>query len=253
MNQVPTGVNISTAFRPNSFDARTDCVLISEDDVHFFIHSQTVLALSDNAFNSYLRSFKIPNARMNLPVIVKTSEPSAVLNIILHALYDLSCSQFSHSLTDVSLAVDKLQTYGIQPAQLIAPTKPFFQLLLSHASQTPLDVYTLAASHALEDLAVATSAHLLSLKLWEITDEISAKIGGSYLKRLFDLHSSRVDALKRLLAQLPTGHPPVSFCVVGEPEIHKQWRLALADLTWELRPGKSSFTSRLSTLSTAPS
>lgn len=198
------------------------------------------MASSNNGFAGQLPRLTSPtgSAGKELDPFVSLNEHSTVINVILHAAYEMSCGHYSPAFPTLCNAVDRLPFYGIPPKQRVAPSTPLFNLLLSYAPLFPLDLYTLAASHDLYDLAVATSSHLLSLPLFSITDEISEKIGPVYLKRLFFLHFGRSDALKRVLLPPPHPHPPTPWCDFAEQKkLTRAWALASAYLAWDARPG----------------
>ncbi|KAJ6616872.1 hypothetical protein B0H10DRAFT_2219033 [Mycena sp. CBHHK59/15] len=106
------------------------------------------------------------------PPVLNVPEPSPVLNIILHAIHDLSCAQFSPPFDTLVHAVDAMPTYGIAPKSTacacthsshILPSTPLFTLLLSHAPLFPLDLYALAAHYDILALAVPTSYRQLQI------------------------------------------------------------------------------------------
>jgi len=174
---------------------------------------------------------------------ISVPEHSTVLNIVLHSIYDMSCVHYSPSFATIITAVNRLPLYGISPKMRIAPSTQLFSLLLSHAPLYPLELYALAASHDLYDLAVSTSSHLLSFSLASLTDEMALHIGPIYLKRLFFLHFGRSDALKRVLLPPPHPHPPTPFCDVAEQKkLTRAWALASAYLAWDARPDLSTST-----------
>ena len=170
--------------------------------------------------------------------VVAVSEASAVLNIILHAIYDMSCAHYSPPFPLLVNAVDCLPVYGIDPKIRITPSTPLYAILLSYAPLFPLDLYALAAAHDIYDLAVATSSHLLSFPLATLSDEMALRMGPVYLKRLFFLHFGRSDALKRVLLPPPHPHPPTQWCDFTEQKkLTRAWALASAYLAWDARPG----------------
>ena len=75
-------------------------------------------------------------------------------------------------------AVIALKTYGVPLHDQIANSTYFY---MSHAPHHPLELYALAASNNLYDLATSiaasTSSHLLSLTLALLTDEMARRIG----------------------------------------------------------------------------
>lgn len=136
-------------------------------------------------------------------------EHSHLLNILLHLIYGLDCTDYSPTLDLLIPAVRCLIKYGYNPIDYLTTPLPtadkreassnepcLFNLFLSHAEERPLEVYAFAASYELDDLAVAASRHLLDLALYNLTDRQCTDIGPIYLKRLFFLHLGRVDALK---------------------------------------------------------
>jgi hypothetical protein len=160
------------------------------------------------------------------------------MNIILHSIYDLPCAHYGPPLTALVAAVTALDSYGIPPKSLILPSTHLYDLLLSHAAQHPLIIYTLAATYDLLSLAVAASSFLLSFPLMTITDAEAERMGPMYLKRLFFLHFGRIDALKGLLSPAPKTHAPTEWCGFSDQgRITTAWALATGYLVWQARPG----------------
>ena len=206
---------------------------MTTDNVFFYVDSNLLLAASENRFRELLPTPQPPSNAISVP------ENSTVLNIVLHSIFDMSCDHYSPSFATLITAVNRLPVYGISPQKSIASSTQLFSLLLSHAPLYPLELYALAASHDLYDLAVSTSSHLLSFPLASLTDEMAQHIGPIYLKRLFFLHFGRSDALKRVLLPPPHPHPPTSFCDFSEQKkLTRAWALASAYLAWDARPGK---------------
>lgn len=140
----------------------------------------------------------------------------------------------------LSETVEQLPPLGLHPQSLILPNSPLFGLLLSYAPIRPMDVYATAGKHELQDLAVATSSHMLSFPLATISDDVAARIGPVYLKRLFFLHLGRMEALRRILLQPPHPHAPSPTCdFVDQKSLTRAWSLASAYLAFETRPGWS--------------
>jgi hypothetical protein len=241
-----TLVSISTTFHPGAQLGSTppDVVMVSLDGVFFYVHAPTLLAVSSNGFDGRLpRPTPLVPANKELDPFFTIPEHSSILNILLHTVYDMSCAHYSPPFPTLAAAVNRLQTYGLAPKTHIAPSTPLYTLLLAYAPLFPLELYALAASHDLYDLAVATSSHLLGFPLFSLTDEMAERIGPVYLKRLFFLHFGRSDALKRVLLPPPQPHPPTMGCNFDEQKkLTRAWALAAAYLAWDARPDLSTST-----------
>ncbi|PPQ71773.1 hypothetical protein CVT26_007607 [Gymnopilus dilepis] len=237
-----TLVSVSTTFYPGAqlHSIPPDIVLLSSDSVFFYVHSHILIAASENGFRGLLPP---PSPAKDQNSVVPIPENSVVLNILLHTVYDLSCAPYSPTFPSLVTAVNRLPVYGIPPKVRIAPSTPLFSVLLSHAPLYPLELYALAASHDLYDLAVSTSSHLLSFPLSTLTDQMAERIGPVYLKRLFFLHFGRSDALKRVLLPPPNSHAPTPLCDFQEQKkLTRAWALASAYLAWDARPDLSTST-----------
>jgi hypothetical protein len=245
----PTLVSVSTTFYPGAqiYSVAPDTILLSSDAVFFYVHSQRLLDASDNSFHSLLPT---PASSFDdRESIVQAPESSAVLNIILHTIYEISCSHYSPSFPNLITAVSRLPFYGIHPKSVIAPSTPLSTILLSYAPLYPIELYALAASFDLYELAVTTSSHLLSFTLSSLTDDMAESIGPVYLKRLFFLHFGRIEALKRVLLSPPPPHPPTPSCdFADQKKVTRAWALASAYLAWDARPGLFFFFSHRGSL-----
>ncbi|KAF8655250.1 hypothetical protein AX16_003153 [Volvariella volvacea WC 439] len=237
-----TLVSVSTTFYPGArlHPLPTDVALLSSDEVFFYVHTPLLLGASDNGFRSLL---PVTPESDGQDAIVCVPETSTVLNAILHTIYDMSCAHYSPSFETLVTVVEHLPLYGVNPKTRIVPGSPLYNLLLTHAPLCPLELYALAASFDLYDLAVATSSHLLSFTLSSLSDEMAQHIGPVYLKRLFFLHFGRADALKRVLLPPPHPHPPTPQCDMTEQKkLTRAWALASAYLAWDARPDLSTST-----------
>ena len=112
---------------------------------------------------------------------------------------------------------------------------------MSHAPVVPLELYTLAASYDLFDLAAIASQYLHSLSLASLTDDMAIRMGAVYLKRLFFMHYGRVEALKRILLAPPLSHSPTLQCdFTDQKKLTRAWALASASLAWDARAGEEA-------------
>ncbi|TFY70890.1 hypothetical protein EVG20_g2126 [Dentipellis fragilis] len=234
-------ISISVTFYPGSTldSLPSDLVLLTSDSVFFYVHSHKLLSASDNGFNAILPrgSVQVPGGT---PPLLAVPEDSTVLNIILHTIYNMSAAQFSPATQSIVAAVDAMATYGIPAKSYIAPSTPLYLLLLANAAINPIEIYALAASLDIPELAVDASSHLLSYPLPSLTDELTAKMGPIYFKRLVFLHLGRIEALKRLLLSPPASHPYTQICGSAEQTaLTRAWALASAYFAWEAQPDLS--------------
>ncbi|KAH8830790.1 hypothetical protein DL96DRAFT_974856 [Flagelloscypha sp. PMI_526] len=236
-------ISMSTTFFPNAehFQLPPDTALRTSDAVYFYVHSYRLLELSTNQFGSALSSRSPLGHTSEGTPLVDIPLPSPVLNLILHAIYDLSCAQYGPNLDMLRESVHTMEGLGISPKRLILPNSPLFALFMAFAPTQPMDVYMIASKYDLHDLAVSSSSHLLSYPLSSITDSMAAQLGPVYLKRLFFLHMGRSDALKRILLEPPQVHGPTSSCdFTDQKAVTRAWCLASAYLAFEVRPDMST-------------
>ena len=202
------------------------------DSVLFYLNSDELASVSSTAFRAQLR------VRNHLDGVIDIPDNADVLSIILCVLYDVPCGGRSPSFNDLEKAIDRMATHGVIPKAHILPSTHIHSLLLSHASEEPLMLYSLAAHHGLEDLATSASAHLLSLSLHGITDDNSKRMGPIYLRRLMNLQMQRTELLKRLLMQPPDIHQPTRSCGYAEQrKVSERWMMVAAPLVWSAEPG----------------
>ncbi|KAI0830633.1 hypothetical protein BC628DRAFT_1354930 [Trametes gibbosa] len=243
----PDSITISTAFPPLlPFDGFfPDMTLVSLENVHFYTHRLRLLSASPNNMNGLL--FPEPQldgdvaAPSTLPAVY-TPLSSDVLNVVLHTMYGLSCLHYFPSLETVDTALSTLAQYNISLQPLATPNQPLYQLLLSFAPFRPLEAYTCAAQYALEDAATTISSHLLAYNLAQLPDELAEKMGPLYLKRLFLLHHTRLDALRNILFKPPSPHSlPFPGCSPEtQQELTRTWAHAAAQLVWNVLPSVST-------------
>ncbi|KZT67166.1 hypothetical protein DAEQUDRAFT_767397 [Daedalea quercina L-15889] len=239
-------IDVSTTFQPTVLvdNLLPDLVLVSSDHVHFYVHRHLILAASCNAFDGFLTPTPPPSDGSTPTVAVP--EPADVLNIVVHAIYGLPVAQFVPPFETVSAAFDALLAYGVALHPLVLPGSPLHVLVLSQAPLRPIEAYALAAHHDLYALAVPVSSHLLSYALSELTDDLAARIGPIYLKRLFFLHNGRMEALKGLLLHPPRGHDPTRECNTAQQQrLTRAWALASAHLVWDARPTATDISTSL--------
>lgn len=224
-------VQLSSAFFCDALDGPfpTDVVLLSADQVYFFVHSAVLLKHSANGFAGLLG-----DDRAYLP------ENSEVLNLVLHALYNLDPSRFRPTVSLMAATLRSLQHYDVSLDSLFTPSHPMSITLLHLGIQFPLETFALVASFQLEHLAVEISKKLVSVPLHNLTEELAEKMGTSYLRRLVFLHLGRVDRLKQLLMQPHSPHPVTKDCYESDQKrLRNQWKALAVALGWEARADMS--------------
>lgn len=235
-------VSVSTAFHPGIIPT-PDTTLSSSDGVLFYVHSPTLIQACPELFSSYLRTpFTDPKFRHH---VIALDTPSGALNVIIHALYNMSPESNRPDVDTLILAVDHMPLYSVTPDRVLRPTSALYNLILSAAPLRPLDVYALGAHHDIHSLAVAASSHLLAHDLSTISDAFAERMGALYLKKLMLLHVGRFDALKDILLHPPHPHPPSKACTfLDQKSLTRAWALVSAHLVWDARPGQS-FTAKI--------
>ncbi|KAK0495473.1 hypothetical protein EDD18DRAFT_242610 [Armillaria luteobubalina] len=199
-----------------------DTQLVSLDSVLFEVRYHEVVIASTNGFNKYLDHYA---PRVSIP------ETSETLNIILHAIHRMSCFQFRHSIDTLMTAVNLFPKYGLEPKDFVSPTSPLFKDIRYKMPLSPLKVYVVASRHDLADLAAAASSHLLSFNITTMSNELTQLINPIYLKRLFDLQTTRINTLKRVLSIPPPHHPATSACdFIAQKSLARAWAFCAAYL-----------------------
>ncbi|KAK0186701.1 hypothetical protein F5146DRAFT_140257 [Armillaria mellea] len=204
-----------------------DIQLVSSDLVLFLVHHHMLADASTNRFNALLDSLR---------PVATIPETSDFLNIILHAIYGLPCSQFQPNIDTLMTAVCLFPKYGLQPKRYIHPSSPLFNDIRYQMPLSPLMTYVVSSYYELEELAVITSGHLLSLDISTMSEETVEFINPVYLKRLFDLQQRRADTLKRLFAVPPNPHPATPRCdFIAQKSLTRAWSLYTTRLLWDAR------------------
>ncbi|KAK0473440.1 hypothetical protein IW261DRAFT_1585767 [Armillaria novae-zelandiae] len=204
-----------------------DIQLVSSDLVLFLVHHHMLANASTNRFNTLLDSLR---------PCTTIPETSDFLNIILHAIYGHSCSQFQPNIDTLMTAVCLFPKYGLQPKRYIHPSSPLFSDIRYQMPLSPLTTYVVSSYYELEDLAVITSGHLLALDIFNMSEETVEFINPVYLKRLFDLQQRRLDTLKRLFAVPPNLHPATPRCdFIAQKSFTRAWSLYTTRLLWDAR------------------
>ncbi|KAH6913016.1 hypothetical protein BKA70DRAFT_1559429 [Coprinopsis sp. MPI-PUGE-AT-0042] len=245
-----TVISISTTFYPGNpgIPVAPNMVLSSEDGTLFYLNSHFLARTGFNVFSlPPLESFSVadcssplPNTSLLQSPVSKLPDSSTTLDIIFHTIYGLSCAARAPSFDAIAQAISRMQQYNLSPSELIQPGTPLYVHLMSgHAPFHPLKLYTLAAKHGIEPLAVGVSSHLLGLSLSEITDDDATAMGSVYLKRLFFMHKGRTERLKNILVKPPTLHEleTVEGCdITMQAALRRKWALLVTSLAWDAKP-----------------
>jgi len=224
-------VQVSSTFFCGAMDEPfvTDLVLLSSDQVYFFVHSAILLKHSGNDFAGLLEDDK-----------VYLHENSEVLNLVLHALYNLDPSMFRPTVASMAAALRSLQNYDVSLDSLLTPSHPMSITILHLGIQSPLETFAMVAAFRLEHLAIEVSKNLVSVPLHQLTDDLVERMGPSYLRRLVFLHLGRIDRLKQLLMQPHSPHPVTKDCYESDQRrLQNQWKALAVALGWDARADMS--------------
>lgn len=240
---LPDSLVTSTTFHP-AFTFQSllpDSIFLSSDAVYFFVHRAQLSNSSCNNFGSlFSKTSFTPQSISNSPVIF-VSEDAVVLDVVLHAVYDMPLTSHNPSLPTLLKSIQSFQTYGIPLHDVLSPSSRLCQLILAEAPRAPLEVYAVVALHHLDHLAIAISAKLHSIVLADIPDSAAVAMGPIYMKRLFLLHHRRTEYLKSLLKDAPETHADTIQCgFVEQKNLQTAWALASGSLLWDARPGEHS-------------
>lgn len=210
----------------------TDVILVTTDNVYFYVHSSRLLQHSNNSFGGLLAD---PSTSLSI------AETSEVANLAFHALYGLDPSSYVPNLSLLLRAFSMLNMYGIEPSSVLSPNGPFYSAVVGLGAKFPLQTYSLAAKFNLEALAVEVSKHLLTIPLHTITDDIAQAMGATYLRRLVFLHLGRTERLKEFMMQLPTAHELSTDCSENDQKrLQQEWRALALALSWSADPAMTS-------------
>ncbi|KAK7692358.1 hypothetical protein QCA50_003983 [Cerrena zonata] len=189
-------------------DESPDTILISTDEVHFYVHRKQIMGASDSLWAGLLISSpeSLPSSSLHV------TEYAPTLEIILRSIYRLSLEDYSATLETVLAAINAMKMHGISLKSHISPGMPLFNALVDKLPSAPLEVYCVAAENDLFELACEASKYLLHMSMSSVTDVIALRLGHLYLRMLFDLLSERTRILQRLVIQPPPQHPPTALC-----------------------------------------
>jgi hypothetical protein len=111
-----------------------------------------------------------------------------------------------------------------------------------------LERYAQAAALDQVELATAASAHLHAMvPLLDLTDELVARMGPIYLRRLIALHQHRIDGLRRMILAGPATHASTPTCGLEQQQaLQSDWIVAAAFLGRDARAGERHHTVDLS-------
>lgn len=226
-------------------------IIFTSDYVFFYVHRSLLLCQSSNSFGYLIHLSEdspgplspqidqydlqkvhgLPEGVAPLPSIT-VSEVSAVVNVMLHIIYGMSCQRFGPDLPTIGEAFVSLDKYGI-PAP--SDSSDVWSLVLHYAQAHPIPAFALAAGRNIDWLCVKISPYTLSVLLDTVTEADALTMGPVYLRRLFLLHLGRRDALKRVIERPPATHHPTPGCTMDDQtDVVRSWDTVVADLV--LRP-----------------
>ncbi|KAK7029568.1 hypothetical protein VNI00_014445 [Paramarasmius palmivorus] len=238
------GITVSPVFVPVSTLSGgerppTDLILLTVDFMVFHVDEATLCESSSNNFGGFL---PVPSNKQLCRVAYLPSLLSRDLHVILQAIYDIPLNRSHHTFWNTQAGIESiicginfLPQYGVDPRVHVHPRSNVHKHLLTCAALYPLDVFALASQHDINDLAVAASSHLLSVKMDPGYLATSGKIEPGYLRRLFRLLEERKSLLAKLIATEPGLHDSTKKCgFVGQGALKEAWNEAAMILTGEM-------------------
>lgn len=199
-----------------------DTIFKTTDAILFYVDSAKI---PHGAFASVLET---PSGDV---VTVEVAESSAILEVILHALYDAAFPPETPSLDLLDVSIDRMPAHGIEPPRTIVSGCAVWRLLLSLAPRDPFRVYALAAFHQIHDLAVEVSTYTLPRPLGDVDDDKAVRMGAIYYKRLIALHFNRKQMLRDLILFSPPAHARTEICGNnGYIALSRAWNLRVSEL-----------------------
>lgn len=235
-------ISVSVTFNINSnLDVLPpEVVLVSADNVYFYVHYHKLMQASSTQFGAWLPATKPVDCSASNPLVVVVKEPAAVLNVVLYIIYGMRCNQHFSSFDVVAAAVRSLDKYGVRLRECLASDQPLYHLILTRAPLDPVEAFAIAGENQIEDLAVSISPYLLRIWVDEVPNETAIRIGPVYLKRMFSLQRKRVKLLHVMISEAPYPHPPTPRCSPSDRQaLSRAWTLAVSALVMNSSPGES--------------
>jgi hypothetical protein len=213
-----------------------DVIIHSSDNIFFVVHSLKLTTASKNGFASRL---PVTASRIspNNPARLSLEEPSEVLHILLLTVYAIPHEPYRPTLAVLSDAMQAMEKYGITPlTQYVSLHSPLYDAILVQAKIYPLEAYALAAANDLEDLAVECSRFTLYSTLHTMPVDLAERMGVLYMQRLFALHETREEQMKKMFMVVLTSHEEKPYCSSAQQhDAHLDFRLACGSMIWESR------------------
>lgn len=207
----------------NLSETASDILFVPSDSAYFRARSHILLGASQNGFNYLLPSHPSNDEGYfwESPLI-SVPEISAVFNVMIRAIYRVSCAHYTPSFETLAEAIRSLRTYGVTPS-------------------TRLPRSTTFCYHMLRTVPL-TYTRLLSFLLFTLTDEMAERIGPIFLKQLFCMHFGRVETLRCLLFPPPDPHDSTPTCCYEQREkVTRAWILTAISLALEGAVGAFSW------------
>ena len=240
---VPTSLTFPSDF---IFEGRQpDIALQSSNGIVSYTHRNRLSMVSNNAFNDLLNTHGVDAG--GAVVIITIAESSALVDALVHVIYNRPFVEAKPKLETLLATISALKTYGIPLERFVSPTMPLYDQIIVETPKNPMEVFLTAAENKLEVLATASSGHLLSIDLPDITDEQAERMGVRYYRRLVQLHFFRLEELGRIMAEVPVPRlEHAAECVIAqERQVESGWAKGAANLARNLRAGQLSTNVRL--------
>ncbi|KAF8332263.1 uncharacterized protein EI90DRAFT_3122704 [Cantharellus anzutake] len=216
-----------------------------ESKIIYHVHRRCLLDRSKNAFNSLLttggggvqqenKSSHMGDARVQTTITL--DERPEVIVALLHLKYELSVRYLDLSIDTISNVFTALTKYGYTLDEVVTPSSELFTDLVLQAKQEPLQLYSFAAFHSFEGLAVPVSEKAVEIFIPQLDEESAVRIGATYLHRLLLLQETRRAALKRLMfvPLIIPNHADTASCAPHDRhDLQQRFVITIGNRVWE--------------------
>lgn len=220
-------------------------IAFSSDGIFFLVHYHVIANVTTNNFSGLIlprqeeACYDLEQDTLELWL----PETANTLDIVFSAAYGFSSDSLSHysSMENLIVLLDIMRKYGLPPQTHLAQGTTLFHAFLNYVPLHPIEIYAVAASHNLEDLAAVASSYTLTTSIDDTPFHMASQIGTHYFYRLLVLHGSRLEFLKAMFDVVLYPHTAKPYCSPENRLITgRAFHLAGMQIFFKATPGKSA-------------